>query len=76
MLLRLWLFLFVFLSIDKHQFVCTFVCIDVLFRFCVTTVVATGSQSTAVVALRHRPETYFGDLCNGDSSALFVYYVP
>lgn len=57
-------------------FVCTFMFMRVLFRMLyVTTVMATGSQSTAVVVLRHRPETHSGDLSNSNRSALFVYYV-
>lgn len=41
------------------------VCVCVLFKkFYVTTVVATGSQSAAVVVLHHGQEIKSGDLCN------------
>lgn len=56
------------------HFVLVQVC--VLFKmFYETTVVATGSQSAAVVVLRHGQETQSGDLCNAHRSALFVYYI-
>ncbi len=65
------------ISVRTCVFVCTFMCMHVLFRmFFVTSVVATGAQSTAVVALRHGQEAYSGDLCNAKSQLYLFIMCP